>query len=158
VDVFERAIRPHCVKGRKLVVDCSGLTNFNSVCLTFLNTYCQETYRLGGRVAFCSVPPKMEEIIRLLGLHRVLPMYRTLEEAVAFLEDKFVPAPSPRPSFAVGALGRRWLPAHRERESEQTVDAVGDRGRSSRGFNTADLTAVGYSTSLIFPSAPPCRG
>lgn len=87
VNVFEKAIRPHCAEGRKLAVDCSGLTNFNSVCLAFLSTYCQDTVCLGGRVAFCGVPPKMEEIIRLLGLHRILPMYQTQEEAIAFLQE-----------------------------------------------------------------------
>ena len=86
---FEQALQPLSDQGGKWVVDCSGVEHFNSVCLTFLNKYCQEAVRRGGRVAFCGVPPSMEQILHLLGLHRVLPLFPTLDEALASLQVQF---------------------------------------------------------------------
>lgn len=85
VEAVDLAVLPLCAQGQRLVVDCSELSAVNSVCLSFLRRYSQECKARGGSVIFCSLPPAMEKIIRLLNLERTLPISPTLSDAIAFI-------------------------------------------------------------------------
>jgi len=75
-------------KGAQVVVDCRTLSYMNSAGLGMLFHYQRACAAQDGRFVLCHVSPKVEEMIKILGLHGVLPMYDSLENALH-------PPPSP---------------------------------------------------------------
>ena len=82
VDAFNKVMQPLCAQGARFVVDCVGLSYVNSMCLALLHKYSRECAAKGGKLVFCCFPQRIEQIIRMLGLHNVLNITPTPEDAI----------------------------------------------------------------------------
>jgi len=80
---FEHRLRPACSRpNARVVVDCAGLTYLNSSSLGLFYKFFNVCRNQAGAFALCGVSSKILEIIKLLGLDKVLLIYGTREEAV----------------------------------------------------------------------------
>lgn len=83
VDVFNKAMQSLAAQaGRRVVVDCAGLTYVNSMCFALLNKYTKEFASRGGKLVFCRIPQKIAQIIHILGLDNTLNISGTVDEAM----------------------------------------------------------------------------
>lgn len=85
-DIFVHHMQPLCEKGAHVVVDCAGLSYVNSMCFALLNKFSRECGGHGGRLVFCRIPPKIKQVMKLLGLEQSLALFDTLERAVKAAE------------------------------------------------------------------------
>ncbi len=81
-DVFVHNVQPLCGQGARIVVDCAGLSYVNSMCFALLNKFAKECKDRGGCLVYCRVPPKIMQIMQLLGLQHTLSLFATLEQAI----------------------------------------------------------------------------
>jgi anti-sigma B factor antagonist len=74
------------VNGPWLILDLSGLDFMDSSGLNAIIN----TYRLvgehGGAIALAAPNERVEKVVRLVGLHRQIPVHRTVEAAVTAME------------------------------------------------------------------------
>lgn len=83
VDHFRRVLDGICGQdGRKVLLDCAGLSYASSNCFGLLAKYTETCKKHGGRFAVCSCQKKLRMIVETLGLDNVLSMYDTREEAL----------------------------------------------------------------------------
>lgn len=83
LDVFNKVMQTLSSQaGRKVVVDCVGLTYVNSMCFALLNKFTKESAARGGRIVFCRIPQKIAQIINILGLNNTLNIAGTVDEAM----------------------------------------------------------------------------
>lgn len=74
--------------GRNLVFDFLGVTFMDSSGIGVMIGRYKETTALGGRIAIANPNEKIREIIRLSGLSRLLPVFDTVAEAIAYAEGR----------------------------------------------------------------------
>ena len=83
IDEFERKLRPACTAPQaRVIVDCTRLTYLNSSSLGLFYKFFNTCRNHSGAFALCAVSDKIREIIKLLGLDKVLVLYGTREEAL----------------------------------------------------------------------------
>lgn len=80
---FHQMMAGLCItKGTQVVVDCRNLSYMNSAGLGMLFHYQRTCAAQDGRFVLCHVSAKVEEMIKILGLHGVITMYDSLESAL----------------------------------------------------------------------------
>lgn len=85
-DQLRTIIDPLCEgESPRVIVDCENLTYVNSSSFGLLFHYHRRCEAQNGQFALCRVQEKILSIIQILGLHNVLRVYSTLDEALAAL-------------------------------------------------------------------------
>lgn len=68
---------------RRVVLDCHQLTYIDSTGLTLLVRLRERGYRF----VIVAAPPALQKVVRVIGLHTLIPLARTREEALRVLTD-----------------------------------------------------------------------
>ncbi len=66
-----------------ILLDCMTLSYVNSATFGLFFHYHRKCESRNGRLVLCGMPAKIESIVKLLGLHQVLTIHSSLEEAQA---------------------------------------------------------------------------
>ena len=86
---FERQLKPACsAPNARVIVDCARITYLNSSSIGLFYKFFNTCRSQSGEFALCSVNEKIHDIIRLLGLDKVLEMYPTREAAIQRLQER----------------------------------------------------------------------
>ena len=79
---FDREIQKHLDKGRsKIIIDCRYLDNLTSMGIGWLVVLQTRLRRKGGAVKLATIQGPVAEVIKLVGLGKVLDIYGDLEFA-----------------------------------------------------------------------------
>jgi anti-anti-sigma factor len=79
---FRQILDDHCNgSDARIILDCSGLTYMNSASMGLLNKYHRLCEENGGYLAICKVPPKILQLIKLLGLDSMLHLHGNKKDA-----------------------------------------------------------------------------
>ena len=70
-------------KESKLVLDCSGLDYIHSAALGAFIGFARASRETGGDLKLVNLSPKINNIVELLGFHKILEIHKTVEQAVA---------------------------------------------------------------------------
>ncbi|OGV43592.1 MAG: hypothetical protein A2X46_08125 [Lentisphaerae bacterium GWF2_57_35] len=84
---FSNLLQPLCDAGRRMVVDCMGLTYVNSLCLSLWNKFHMDCEARGGKLVFCCLPQKINRIVLMLGLNEVLKIEATVSAALRIASE-----------------------------------------------------------------------
>jgi anti-anti-sigma factor len=89
VHAFEQELQSVLDEGsRDLVIDCERLQYFSSAALSVLI----DTYRTltpqGGRIALAALNPALADILDMLGVSKIIPVYPSVAEALRSFPDR----------------------------------------------------------------------
>lgn len=71
---------------RRILIDCSRLEYVNSSGLKVFLIAAKRLDTLGGKIAFSGLAPNVQMIFEMIGFTKILSIFATREEALAWLE------------------------------------------------------------------------
>ncbi len=84
MDRFQKMMEEMCRKeSPRLVLDCHDLSYMNSSSFGLLFHFHRLCESHNGDFRICRVPHKIDSVIRILGLHSILYIHKSLEDALA---------------------------------------------------------------------------
>ena len=79
---FEEELKDMILNEKRIVIDCAGMNFINSNGLrTFLMAVKTVTADK-GKIVICNLAPAIEDIFKISGFANIIPIYKTIEEAM----------------------------------------------------------------------------
>jgi len=80
---LSEALEPLCRSDApRVLIDCKELRYVNSAVFGLFFYFHRQCESRGGQLVLCRLPPKIESILKLLGLTHVLHLHASVEEAL----------------------------------------------------------------------------
>ena len=81
--ILRSKVGPMCMEqGARIVLDCSGLTYLNSMCMGQFAAFDKSCTQCGGKLVLCGLEGTILDVMKLLKLDKILTLCDSQEDAL----------------------------------------------------------------------------
>jgi len=80
---FEEELKHMILNEKRIVVDCAGMNFINSNGLRTFLMVVKTVTADKGKIVLCNLNPAIEDVFKISGFANIIPIFKTIEEAMA---------------------------------------------------------------------------